>query len=449
MRRQKINKGISIVAGILAVVGVALLSWYASRPGPMVFASGKFVALSEYKGHPTGVPADFKGDDQISRGRYLTQAADCQACHTVKGGEAFAGGRPFKTPFGTLYSPNITPDAKTGIGQWTDADFLKAVHQGVGPGGKRLYPAFPYAAYTYITDEDVLAMKAYLFSLTPVSSVAPANQLDFPFNQRWLMAFWSILFNPDKRFQPNPVQSVEWNRGAYLTEGLAHCGECHTPRSLPQALDNANKFSGAFAGAWRAYNITADQTTGVGAWSDAELVQYLSTGHAAGRGTASGPMAEAVELSLAQMTPSDIRAMVVYLRSVPAIASKDLPAPKTQMAAASAISDAYAGREARGHRLFAGACVGCHQWTGNNPMSPRASLTGSRAINDPSAVNVAQMVLHGSDTQAEDGKLGMPAFGTAYNDDEVAALVNYVTTRFGARASTMSAADVRKLRQTD
>ena len=298
MKAHSWSKRFGFVFAAIALIGVIVLGWYATRPGPMTFAAGKTVALDAYSGHPTGVPADFSEKDLIARGRYLAQAADCEACHTASETRRYAGGLAFKTPFGTLYSPNITPDKKTGIGAWSDADFLKAMHEGVARDGERLYPAFPYAAYAYLTDDDVLAIKAYLFSLAPVTNEPPESDLRFPYNQRWLMAFWSGLFKPKQRFQPVSDRSAEWNRGAYLSEALAHCGDCHTPRNLLQALDNKNKFAGAVVDGWRAYNITADSASGVGSWSEAELASYLSTGHAKGRGSASGPMAQAVNLSL-------------------------------------------------------------------------------------------------------------------------------------------------------
>lgn len=440
---------IGIAAAVVIAIGLVVLGWYAMRPGPLAFAGGKSTPLDAYSGHPTGVPADFSENDKLARGRYLTQAADCEACHTTENGKPFAGGLAFKTPFGTLYSPNITPDAETGIGAWSDADFLRAVHEGISRDGERLYPAFPYAAYTYLTDDDVLAIKAYLFSQAPVRNAAPEAQLDFPYNQRWLMAFWSGLFNPKQRFAPVASQSPEWNRGAYLAEALAHCGDCHTPRNLLQALDNKNKFAGAVVEGWRAYNITADSASGVGAWSETELAQYLSTGHATGRGTASGPMAQAVNLSFAKMTPSDIRAIVTYLRSVPAIAASDLPASKAEPAPANPKQGLAAEVDPRGKQVFEGACASCHAWTGLSPLDPRATLTGSRAVNDPSAINVAQIVLSGSTWLPADSALAMPAFGAAYDDREIAAVANYVTARFGVTASTLTADDVRKLRAAD
>lgn len=445
-RRPSIMKRIGALIAIVAVAGLAVLAWYATRPGALAFAGGSKVALAGYDGHPTGVPADFKDSDPVARGRYLAEAADCRSCHTAEGGKPFAGGLAFKLPFGTLYTPNITPDQQTGIGAWTDADFLKAVHQGIDEEGERLYPVFPYASYAYMTDEDALAIKAYLFSLPAVSYTPPENTLSFPYNQRWLMAIWSALFKPGDRFQPVAGQSAEWNRGAYLVEALAHCGDCHTPRNHLQALDNTRKFAGGESEGWVAYNITSDKDSGVGGWSQDELARYLSTGHAQGRGTASGPMAEAVELSFAKMTPSDIRAIVAYVQSVPAIATPALPAPKNEPAPADPKQGVAANVDERGKHLFAGACAGCHDWTGVSPLSPQATLTGVRAVNDPSAKNVALIVLDGTQ-HAVGGALRMPDFGDAYSDDEIAAVSNYVTARFGVKGSSISGADVRKLRE--
>jgi mono/diheme cytochrome c family protein len=449
MKASSFFKRVGIVVIVIGVIGLGVLAWYGARPGPMAFVKGKTVALDAYDGHPTGVPADFKETDPVARGRYLTLAADCQACHTGEGGKSFAGGLAFKTPFGTLYSPNITPDKETGIGAWSDADFLKAVHEGIDNEGQRLYPAMPYAAFTYLTDADVLAIKAYLFSLAPVKNAPPEDQLSFPYNQRWLMAVWSGLFNAKHRFMPVADQSPEWNRGAYLAEAAAHCGDCHTPRNSLQALDNKNKFAGGVVEGWRAYNITGDSASGVGAWSETELAQYLSTGHAQGRGTASGPMAEAIDLSFEKLTPSDIHAIVVYLRSVLAIATPDLPAPKTQPAPADPKQGLIAAVDPHGKQIFEGACAGCHGWTGASPLQSRATLTGSRAVNDPTATNVAQIVLSGSKRQPSDSTLAMPAFGAAYSDREIAAVANYVTARFGAKASSITADDVRKLRAVE
>jgi mono/diheme cytochrome c family protein len=296
-----------------------------------------------------------------------------------------------------------------------------------------------------MTDDDALAIKAYLFSLPPVKAVPPQNKLVFPFNQRWTLMFWSAVFNRDTRFAPDTSQSAAWNRGAYLAEALAHCGECHTPRNLAFALDNRNKFAGAVAAGWRAFNITSDKATGIGAWSDDDLVAYLSLGHANGHGTASGPMGEAVDHSFSQMAPEDIRALVAFLRSVPGVTSTDLPA--TPAPAAPAVHSSGVTADARGKMVFEGACVSCHGWSGQSSVSPLATLTGAWAVNDPGGTNVAQIVLSGTHRLTPDGALSMPAFGNAYTDDEVAAVTNYVTARFGSKGSKLTAADIAALRQ--
>ena len=206
--------------------------------------------------------------DMVKRGEYLVQAADCVSCHTVPGNEPFAGGRVFDLGnMGKLYSPNITPDKETGIGSWSDDDFRSALQLGIGKGGVHLYPALPYASFSGITDDDALAIKAYLFSLKPVHSTPPTNAMRFPYDQRWLMAYWSWLFNPNVRFTPHPEQSAQWNRGRYLVENLAHCGECHTPRNFLQGRKGSEAFAGAVTQGWKAYNISSDHDAGVGGWT--------------------------------------------------------------------------------------------------------------------------------------------------------------------------------------
>ncbi|MDP9008653.1 MAG: cytochrome c [Pseudomonadota bacterium] len=349
---------------VAAIVGLGIIisAYIVLGPRATDFAGGKNVELAAYHGlDPSGAAAELKSASLEERGEYLTRAADCLVCHTAKDGASFAGGRAFVLPMGTIYSTNITPDAETGIGNYSDANFLDAVHKGIGRGNTKLYPAMPYASYTYMSDADALAIKAYLFTLKPVHAPALKNTLAFPFNQRSLMSMWSALFNPDKRFEPNLDRSAEWNRGAYLVEAMGHCGECHTPRNLFFALNNRQKFTGTVQAGWRAYNITADRSSGVGAWSDADLANYLSTGHADGRGTAAGPMGEAVDESVSHLKPSDIAAMVAYLRSVPGIATSDLPEPKSTPAAAAQVAATDANPH--GKEVYEGACAGCHGWT--------------------------------------------------------------------------------------
>ena len=435
------------LAAIVAVVLVGFLWMVVLAPHPTDFAGGSQVALKQYQAQdPTGVPAELKQTSLVEQGEYLARAADCQACHTADGGEAYAGGRALVLPFGTLYSTNITPDKETGIGDYSDANFLNAIHKGIGRGNAKLYPAMPFASYTYMTDADALAIKAYLFSLKPVHAPAPPNTLAFPFNQRALMGVWALLFNPDKRFEPRLQRDPQWNRGAYLVEAMAHCGECHTPRNLMQALNNRDKFAGEVQAGWRAYNITADPKSGVGAWSEADLAHYLAVGHADGRGTATGPMGEAVDNSLHYLTQGDITAIVTSLRTVPGIATSDLGEPKATPAPSSYAEGVAANVDSRGKAVYAGACAGCHDWTGVSPVIPQATLTGVRSVNDPTATNVVQVVLSGAHRRSSDAGTTMPAFGSAYSDEEIASLANYVTARFGTQPSSVTPQKIATLR---
>jgi mono/diheme cytochrome c family protein len=429
------------VAAVLILVG-AYVAWMIFQPGPYAFAAGHPVDLAAYaRPSPTGTPPELAQADARARGEYITRMSDCEACHTAKDGAPFAGGRAFVLPFGTIYTPNITPDPDTGIGKWSDAQFVRAVHRGVSADGSRLYPAFPYASYTLLIDADVIAIKSYLFSLKPVRHANRPNTFSFPFNQRWLMAFWSAFFNRDERFRPIREQTPEWNRGAYLVEAAGHCGECHTPRNLLQAMDQRQKFSGGVAEGWLAYNITGDPTSGVGAWSAEELGAYLKSGHARGRGAASGPMGEAVDLSLSKLAPSDIAAIVTYVRSVKPIHSDALPKP----AGAAPDSPKVASVEnVQGKRVFEGNCESCHTWSGAGAILEAAQLTGSRAVNDRSATNVVQAILTGSGSS--DGGPHMPSFAAAYSDAEIAAVANYVTARFGSKPSRTTPEKVAMLR---
>jgi mono/diheme cytochrome c family protein len=344
-----------------------------------------------------------------------------------------------------LYTTNITADKETGIGDYSDADFLNAMRRGIRKDGTQLYPAMPYPSYTYITDADALAIKAYLFSLPAVAARNRADTLGFPYDQRWSMIVWSWFFNANSRFAPNTAQSAQWNRGAYLTEALAHCGECHTPRNIAFALDNRKKFAGAVTAGWHAFNITSDKGAGIGNWSDDEVFAYLAKGHANGRGTAAGPMGEAVDQSFSYLSESDIRAIVVYLRSVPATASPDLPAAIAPPAPLSP-SEGTANADVLGKKVFQEACVSCHNWTGVSAISSYATIAGARAVNDPAATNVAQIVISGTHRLTPQGIISMPAFGATYSDSEIAAVANYVTTRFGSKPSDITEKDVADLR---
>lgn len=441
----------------LVMIIMAMSGCFLRPHGPMDFAGGMPVVLADYQGSdPTGVPPGVAGANLVARGEYLARAADCIGCHTTSRGKAFTGGRAFKLPVGTLYSTNITPDRETGIGEWTDDEFVRAMHEGVGRNGTRLYPAFPYSAYTLLTRNDVLAIKAYLFSLKPVHNMPPENDIAFPFNQRYLMGFWNVLYNPAQRFQPNIDRAPAWNRGAYLVEALGHCGECHTPRTLLQGLDPGKKFGGAMIEGWKAYNMTSDTQSGIGAWSDDELADYLSSGHAEGRSTAAGPMGLVLNNSLRFLTRDDIQSMVAYLRTAPPIHDKtdpDLAVAQKRLSTTPPegrmrnLHEPAGNDEDLGLRVFEGACASCHDWDGSGVQSPYADLIGNRTVNDSTAVNLTQVTLHGASLQSQQGEIFMPGFGTGYSDAEIAAVVNYVTGRFGASASTMTPDQVAKRRK--
>ena len=298
-------------------------------PGPLAFAdgtNGRARRLSRAPIRPA-FPRRSRRRACVKRGEYLARAADCLACHTAKGGKPYAGGLAFKLPFGTLYSTNITPDKETGIGNYSDQDFLNAVHRGVRRDGARLYPAMPYTSYTYMTDADALAIKAYLFSLPPVQRDAAREHARLSVQPALgdgvLVGAVQSATRASSRI---PRKAPEWNRGAYLAEALAHCGECHTPRNLAFALDNRKKFAGAVTAGWRAYNITSDKTTGVGAGATRTSSPISRPATPTGHGTASGPMGEAVDESFSHLAPEDIHAIVAYLRTVPPMTSTDLPA---------------------------------------------------------------------------------------------------------------------------
>ena len=381
------------------------------------------------------------------------KAADCIACHTVGDtGKPFAGGVAFKLPFGTIYSTNITADPTYGIGAYTDEDFVRAVREGVRRDGKHLYPAFPYTSYTQLSRDDVLAIKAYLWTLPPVAQPNRPNELGFPFDQRWGMKLWKAAFHNSGRFKPDPTKSAQWNSGAYLATALGHCGECHTPRNLGFGLEHGRELSGEELQGWRAYNITSDSQHGIGSWSDDQILAYLASGHAPSHASAGGPMLEAVAHSLQFLDPADAAALLAYLRTVPAHEGKHPISVDAQPAAVVASNATLPSAdelrsESQGLALFAGACAACHQWNGVGRETPYASLQGTRSVNDPSAKNVTQVILEGAKMRIGDSDVFMPAFADAYSNAEVAALANYVVAHFGGKHAGVTAADVAARRK--
>nr|WP_264813366.1 c-type cytochrome [Gluconacetobacter sacchari] len=380
--------------------------------------------------------------DLVRRGAYLEQAADCEVCHTKPGGVPFAGGRAFDLPgIGTVYAPNITPDMETGIGRYSDAQFDSAVRRGVGPGWRHLYPVMPYASYARMTAEDVRAIHAYLASLRPVHAPTPANQVRFPYNIRLAMIGWNLLYRPSGPLADEPGRSAAWNRGRYLVEAAGHCGECHTPRTMMQALSVTKSYAGSVVDGWLAYNISSDVDSGIGAWGDAQLSAYLSTGHADGRGTAVGPMADVVSHSLRYLTPEDIAAMVTYLRGLPARRSDETTALVTPAALRQA-----APSQSNGGRLFASACAGCHLTDGQGRQVDHAAIWGARSLGETDGRNLVRTMVEGATLQTAQGTMSMPAFGPEYRNQDLADIANYAIGHFGNRVGHVTAGDVAAAR---
>lgn len=382
--------------------------------------------------------------EQLRRGEYLAHAGDCAACHTAPGGKPFAGGLPLATPLGNVYSTNITPDPETGIGRYTYEDFARAMREGVARDGSPLYPAMPYTAYAKINDADMQALYAY-FLQGGVSAVKQANRdsdIAWPLNMRWPLAVWNWLFHEDQPYQPDPKQSESWNRGAYLVQGLAHCGTCHTPRGLAfqeQALDEKKDdfLAGASLGGWYAFNITPDNHSGIGGWSDAELMQYLKGENVPGKGPATGPMGEAVQHSFQHLDESDLQAMIEYLRSIRPVKGDELKArfqwgtPAEQVIALRG-QDFDPQTRDDGARLYLGNCASCHSWTGEGvkdgyyPMLLQNTTVGASQVD-----NLIQVVLNGVHRQAGERELFMPGYADVLDDQQIATLVNYLTRQFG------------------
>ena len=405
---------------------------------------------------PPVAPLPGSAADQILRGQYLATAADCIACHTVDQKKPFAGGYPIATPFGTIYGPNITPDKETGIGSWTDDEFVRALHQGIGRHGEHLYPAFPYTAFSKMTRDDVLAIKAYLFSLPPIVQQTPANPLSFPFNQRAILAGWKLFnFQPGKLQQDDSPANAVLRRGAYLAEALAHCQECHTPRNLTMGLDKKLAYGGANVAGWKAYNITPDPMSGIGAWTDAELMQYLRTGVVKDKASAAGGMAEAIEHSLRHLSEDDLKALVRYLRSVPPIHDSLDSKPRFAMgkpatdevelrgvAAISASNTAASAAE-----LFSGNCASCHAASGaGSSDGTYPSLMNNSAVGARDPSNLVMVILQGVSRQTAEGHAFMPGFAGRLDDAQVATLANYMLSQFGDERSKVDAGFVARQR---
>jgi mono/diheme cytochrome c family protein len=373
---------------------------------------------------------------QIDRGRYLSILSDCGGCHTAKGDRPFAGGRPIETPFGNIVSPNITPNLDMGIGAWTDDQFDAAVRRGLGRDGTHLYPAMPYNAYTRMSRDDVLAIRAYLNSVEPVRKSREPNTLSFPFNVRTLMAVWNRLYFSAGEFMPDPTKSAEWNRGKFIVDGPAHCGGCHTPKTMLGG-DRADQYlQGANLQGWSAPDITNNRRTGLGGWAVEDISLYLKTGH--NRLTAAtGPMAEAVELSTSMLSAADTMSIAAYLKTLPGKVDKNAP------------TAVEANMMVVGNAIYRDQCSACHGIAGEGVPHLFPSLSKSAMLRSDDPTTVIRMVLRGArsvGTDAEPTAPGMPSYGYLLNDRQVAAVLNYVRNSWGAAALPIEAKDVTRVR---
>lgn len=377
------------------------------------------------------------GYELVEKGRYIATLGDCTACHTLPGKPLFSGGVAIETPFGELLGANITPDPATGIGRWTFEDFLDTMARGHGRNGKQLYPAMPYAAYTKVTREDNLALWAYLRTVEPVQNEVETNQLPFPFNVRLSMKAWNWLNFTEGEFQPDADKSEQWNRGAYLVQGLGHCGSCHTPKNLIGGDKSDGTLKGGELQGWMAPNISNAAHVGLGDWTEDDIVQYLKTG-ANRYDIASGPMAEAVEKSTQYWRDADLKAVAVYLKSLDH--EHDKPEP---LSANDPIMTA-------GRSLYEDRCSACHTPDGEGIPTLFPKLANAPLVNARDAVSMIRVVLAGNragSTDAAPTGPAMPSFAWNLSDENIADVLTYVRNSWGNAASAVSADEVRKQRE--
>jgi mono/diheme cytochrome c family protein len=421
--------------GALVVLGVAGV------------AASQLVPMRPLPAHPTSAatPVDFltrkipdsvANAEQLRRGQALVIAGDCMSCHLRAGGEPLAGGFALKTPFGVIYSANITPDADTGIGKWTSDQFYRAMHDGIDDEGTNLYPAFPYPWFRRVSRADDDAILAYLKTTPPVHYTPPENELPFPLNIRALVKGWNLLFLKSHEVEPDPQQSAEWNRGAYLVEGLGHCGGCHTPKNALAAEKSGQDFQGGNLDNWVAPDLTSNARTGLGDWSSDDIVEYLRTGRNA-RAGAAGPMAEVVTYSTSLMSEADRRAIAVYLKSRAA-----RPASPRLLADAGAMH--------RGAAIYSDVCASCHLEDGIGQPRFFPPLGRDAAVQQPDAGSVMRLILAGGrigTAPSRPSPMTMPSFAWKLSDQEVADVATYVRNSWGNEASAVRADDVRAIRQ--
>lgn len=376
----------------------------------------------------------------IERGRYLVQAGDCASCHTASGGQPFAGGLAVSTPFGDIYSSNITPDRATGIGNWSEQDFYDAMHSGMRHDGKHLYPAFPFLWFTRITPDDVRSIKAFLDAVPAVRQGNTPPSLPWPLSMRNVMSIWNALYFDEGTFTPNPEKSPQWNRGAYLVEGAGHCGACHTATNMLGA-PKADKplAGGGFGKHWYASGLNGNLRDGLGGWSAKDLVEYLKTGSNA-KSAAAGPMADVIKNSTRYLTDADLEAIAAYLKNLPA---REVEPDDT-------LSEDGKRALSHGEAIYFDNCTACHLVGGAGVANTFPPLKNNSAVQSKGADSVVHMILTGGKEAATPTKptgLAMPAFSWKLNDKELADLTNYVRNTWGNRAPLVSEEEIAKIRK--
>jgi mono/diheme cytochrome c family protein len=403
----------------------------------LILASG-LIASSRAQ-NKVGTSLDPQNFGQIERGRYLAIAGDCTSCHSVPGsGQPFAGGRSIETPFGIVVGANITPDSETGIGAWSDESFVRALREGKGHDGELLYPAMPYPNYTKLSESDALAIRAYLNTVRPVRNAVVSNKLPFPLDIREGMAAWNALYFTSGEFKPDSTKTAEWNRGAYLVEGLGHCGACHTPKSALGGDDRAHTFQGYALQGWFAPNITNDNERGLGGWSVADIVAYLKNGHNS-TSASTGIMAEEITLSSSHMTDADLTAIATYLKA--------LPGQTASLPAGISASDP---KMVAGEAIYADECSACHGLDGKGVPYLFPSLAGSPNVRSADPASLIRVVIEGARSVATAGEPtgpGMPSFAWKLSDDQAAAVLTYIRNSWGASAPIVEASQIAQARK--
>ena len=507
MQRSYIGLSGSSISLVALALMTATMATHAADPSAAAPALAAPVNRS-VAGSPVPATAIAASADpaMIDRGRYLATASDCIACHTTHHGKPMAGGLVMSSPVGNIVSTNITPSTTHGIGNYTEQQFSNAVRKGVRADGAHLYPAMPYPSYAVMTDEDIHAMYVYfMHGVDAVDTETAATTLPFPMNLRFLMTGWNLLFVPDAPLVADVNKSEEWNRGRYLTLGAAHCSTCHTPRGFMMQEQLGKSLGGAQVGPWYAPNITPDKATGIGSWSQEDLVTYLRTGRVEGKAQAAGSMAEAISFSFSKLTDADLNAIATYVRDVPAVrtarAAGDAAASASAAPASAASSEGSAssaadspaasassapasprpaastrfehgapandlpdfrgegyvnGLQGRspGGQLFSANCASCHGYNAQGtPDGYYPSLFSNSATAGASPSNLVATILYGVDRNTPSGHVFMPPFGgqpnalTALNNEEIAQLANYVFDHHGDPALKVSARDVQQIRE--